>query len=437
MRVRSTRIFAARRPRVAVWAAPLVVLLALLLAAEHAMAVPVSTARSGRPPSGSSTDRNYVIALTGDTLIHPAVADSAARNAGGRGFDFVPMFDEVAALLHASDLALCHLEVPLDPDGSVAGFPLFSAPGELATALAQAGFDGCSTASNHSLDRGVEGVFETLDLLDAAGLGHTGTARSPEQTGGALYDLGGVVVGHLSYSYGVQNFRQAGDRTWIANRIDVDAIVAAAAELRARGAGFVVVSLHWGEEFALRPTTTQRRQAEELLSRPEIDLIAGHHPHVLQSVEYVAGKPVLFSLGNFLSNQTAPCCPAESEESAVVFVEIASNGDGWATSRIEHVPTWIDRHARHVITPALGESAEASRHRRRLAVAADRGAEALGDAGPGLSPEEARAWITAVSPSPLQALPAGSLPDQGRLFYRHTPLRPWRHRRRMGSFVAL
>lgn len=191
------------------------VTLALWLSTISAAAVAApfrSTDGYLRDHSGATTTRqSYVLALTGDTLAHPAVSASVARHAGGEGYDFSPMFVEVSIILESVDLALCHLEVPLDPESlQIGGFPIFFAPAELATGLASAGFDGCSTASNHTFDRGADGVLGTISVLEASGLGHAGTAAGPEGVAGVLYDLGGFTVGHSSYSYGFQNRRDPG-----------------------------------------------------------------------------------------------------------------------------------------------------------------------------------------------------------------------------------
>ena len=317
---------------------------------------------------------SYVLALSGDTLIHPAVAASAGCHALEGLYDFRPMFSQLSLVIESADLALCHLEVPLDPASqNISGFPLFSAPAEIAEGLADAGYDGCSTASNHSLDREIAGALETLDVLDDAGLGHAGTARNPEDAAGTLYDLGTLTIGHTAYAYGFQNGGVPAERPWLVNRIDAERIVSDAADLRGRGAGFVVVSLHWGVEFSASPTAGQKALAAELLASPSVDLIVGHHSHVLQPIGEASGKTVIYGLGNFLSNQTAPCCPPQSEEGALVLVRIDRADSMWQVGEIVHVPTWVDRRSGHIVTPALGEQAEASHrcstrggHPRRL-----------------------------------------------------------------------
>src|SRR5690606_11864369 len=149
-------------------------------------------------------------------------------------------------LLSAADVALCHLEVTLGRPGErLSGYPRFRAPAALATDAAEAGFDGCSVASNHSLDYGESGVIATLDALDAVGLGHAGTARSPEEDlVPAIYDAAGISVAHLSYSYGFNGLIPPAGKAWLVDQIDPVVIAADARAARAAGAELVVVSLH-------------------------------------------------------------------------------------------------------------------------------------------------------------------------------------------------
>ena len=128
--------------------------------------------------------RTATMRFTGDTLAHRGVVAQAALYASDTDaeYNFAPMFDLVRPYLSSADLAICHLETPLSIDNQqLSGYPTFNVPRELADGLAAAGYDGCSTASNHSLDRRAAGVDSTLDVLDSAGLQHAGTARSAEQ----------------------------------------------------------------------------------------------------------------------------------------------------------------------------------------------------------------------------------------------------------------
>ena len=181
--------------------------------------------------------RTATIAFSGDVLIHSGVWKAAAT---GAGYDFSPMLAPIAPQLSAADLAICHLEVTLArPGDALSSYPRFRAPRELARDLAEAGYDGCSVASNHALDFGEQGVVSTLDALDEAGLAHAGTARSPEEnTRPAMYDVGGIAVAQLSYAYGFNGFVRPAGKEWLVDQIDPALILAdaqAAARRRCRG----------------------------------------------------------------------------------------------------------------------------------------------------------------------------------------------------------
>jgi hypothetical protein len=110
-------------------------------------------------------------AFTGEILIHSHIWREAQKYAGGTGYDFAPMFTDVQPFLSAADLAICHLEVPIAPDGQEPStFPLYGAPKELAAAIKYAGFDRCSTASNHAWDQKAAGIEATLKAFDEQGL---------------------------------------------------------------------------------------------------------------------------------------------------------------------------------------------------------------------------------------------------------------------------
>ncbi|MDA3033275.1 MAG: CapA family protein, partial [Actinomycetota bacterium] len=108
-----------------------------------------------------------------------------------------------------ADLALCHQETPISADNKVLTYPrtlVFNAPHEIADALADAGFDGCDAASNHTYDHGLKGVNDTLDVLDAAGLVHTGPTRNQvEATEPPIFEVNGIKVGYLGFSYTIFN----------------------------------------------------------------------------------------------------------------------------------------------------------------------------------------------------------------------------------------
>ncbi|MCZ7528947.1 MAG: CapA family protein [Acidimicrobiia bacterium] len=316
-----------------------------------------ATASSEAAPDGKAPDaeptatdggpsRSFTIAATGDFLIHSPVWNQALSNGGGVGYDFGPMLEAVTPEISAADLAICHVETPLSADNSdLSGYPLFNAPFELAGAISAAGYDACSTVSNHSLDQGAEGIETTLGHLDAAGIEHAGTARSAEEAAEPnLYDVEGVQVGHLAYAYGFNGIPIPAGMPWLVNEIDADRILADAGTLREAGSEFTVVSLQWGQEDLRDPTPEQRALAQQLLGSDDIDLIIGHHVHVVQPMEKIDDKYVIYGVGNFLSNQSEACCPAGSQDGVIVHVEVEEQPDGsFLATSVTYTPTFVER----------------------------------------------------------------------------------------------
>ena len=174
------------------------------------------------PPADPPTDpepNRLSLLVSGDVLLHSgtwatAVADAARR--GRPGLDFRPMFADVAPVVRAADLAVCHLETPLAPPGGpYSSYPIFSVPPEVVPALRRTGYDACSTASNHSLDQGFAGVVRTLAALDRAGMPHDGTARTaPAQRRPLILEADGVRVAVLSYTYGTNGIPLPAGKPW-------------------------------------------------------------------------------------------------------------------------------------------------------------------------------------------------------------------------------
>ncbi len=278
---------------------------------------------------------------TGDVLLHTALwhqANADAGAAGTPGHDFAPLLADVRPLVSAADVAICHMETPLAPPGGpYSSYPVFSVPPEIAPALAATGYDACTTASNHTYDRGAEGVNRTLDALDAAGIRHAGSARNPQEAGATtLLDVKGATVALLSYTYGFNGIPAPGGEVWRANPIDEGRILTDAATARQRGADVVVVALHWGDEYRHEPNAQQQALAPVLIRSPDIDLLLGHHAHVVQPVEAIDGEWVVYGMGNLVSNQGSQ--GPEKLEGLLVRFTFTETARGWRTSAAEFAP---------------------------------------------------------------------------------------------------
>jgi poly-gamma-glutamate synthesis protein (capsule biosynthesis protein) len=245
-----------------------------------------------------------------------------------------------------ADLALCHLETPLAPPrGPYAAYPSFSSPPQVLAALKETGYDACTTASNHTFDTGAAGVDRTLEELDDAGLAHTGSYRSEaESRRTTIVTAAGVRMAILSYAYGFNGNSFPGGDEWRANVIDTDRILAAARTARKRGAQIVVVALHWGTEYEHEPNQLQRTVAPRLARSRDIDLLVGHHAHVVQPVERIGRTWVAYGLGNLIAWHTTPV--PDNAEGLLVRFTFTPGGDGrFTVTRAEYDPLLVARDA--------------------------------------------------------------------------------------------
>lgn len=332
-----------------------------------------TTTTTTAPPPRTAT-----LAFTGDLLPHSPVTNAAAANAE-EGWDFRPMFDEVRPILSAADLAICHLESPVSRDDTnLSGYPVFNAPRALVEAAIDAGYDGCSTASNHSFDRRGDGVRSTLDVFDELGIPQAGMARDAEHDlAPVLYEVNDITIAHISATYSLNGFVMPADEQYLVDLIEPEQIVFEAGLAKEAGAEFVVVSLHWGNEYQHTPSAAQEQWLTEILPSDEVDLVIGHHAHVVQPVDIVDGEWVVYGLGNFLSNQSANCCVAASQDGMIGVVTLLENGAGEIKAvGVDYVPTWVDRSDGYVIRVADGEPGRPE-IADTLAVSAERTAEVV------------------------------------------------------------
>lgn len=310
---------------------------------------PARTASVVPPPSvpPPAVPRSVTILGSGDVLIHPplwAQAAADARAAHRTGYDFGPIYAGVAPVTRAADLAICEMETPLaSPQGPFSGWPNFNAPPQVLTALKGAGYDSCTTASNHTLDQGYTGVKRTLDELDAAGLEHTGSARSAAEAAHPLIvtTTNGVRIAQLAYAFGFNGIPVPDGQPWLANLIDVPKILAAAHRAKLAGADIVVLSLHWGTEYDHGATAEQTSEADRLLASPDVDVILGDHAHVVQPFQKLHGKWVAYCMGNQISRHAQPIDDnREGVMPRFTFTEVAPRR--FVITKAEAIPTWME-----------------------------------------------------------------------------------------------
>lgn len=312
----------------------LVVALLLVAGAGRSSAAGPSAGRAGTAArlgasegSGTTTEATVLLAAVGDVLMHSgikrAAADQIQRKSGKAphlGFDWV--MEGLRSKVSGADLAFCNVEFPVIPKDATdpylfrkAGPYDFRAPPEALTALRWAGFDVGSLANNHVWNAGRPGLATTLEHMEKAGLLSVGAGRGcREAEEGIVVPCKGLRIAFLAAveSRIGADLNRGTDGLWV-NRIDSTAGNLGRWALRIararKRADVVVFSVHWGPREYVREPHETVRALGRMLCEAGVDLVLGHHPHVLQPVEThraADGRSCLiaWSLGNALSNQS-------------------------------------------------------------------------------------------------------------------------------------
>lgn len=301
---------------------------------------------------------DIIVAAVGDIMLDREVRRSITTRGGGYPFE------AVAPLLAGADLRIGNLELPLTDRGAPANKDyVFRAPPATADALRGAGFNVLTLANNHAMDYGKEGLLDTLDALDRAGIAHPGGGRTAaEAYAPAIVTVKGVRVALLSY-VNTPNDSRSG---WAAESTragpaapgvawgTADAVRRDVTAARSQ-ADLVIVAIHAGWEYTAAPNPIQRE-----LARAAIDagaaLVLGAHPHVLQGIELYRNVPIVYSLGNFVfdlddDDRRQPGLP--STLSAVLRIRMGREG----VRGIEILPAVIDQRDGHPV-PVTGAAAK-------------------------------------------------------------------------------
>lgn len=293
-----------------------------------------------------SPRRTATVVMGGDLLWHNTVWQSAAedhaRTGEGDRFDFDPMFAWLKPVVESADLAICHEEVPFAAPGDpLRSYPVFAAPHQIARWIGSMGWDACTTASNHSMDAGVPGIVETADLLEAAGVEHVGTFRTPAERRRPVIvtTADGVRIGIVAATYGLNGFVLPAGQEWaVSQEGDVDGLLAQAHRARQAGADIVIAHCHWGTEYDHLPNADQLAIAERLTASADIDLVLGEHAHVVQPITRINGTWVVYGMGNMVA-QSEVGRPSAYVGITVTF-EFTEGQDGrWRATRAAYLPT--------------------------------------------------------------------------------------------------
>ncbi len=251
------------------------------------------------------------IVAVGDNIPHDSVIATAREDAGGNDkYDFSKIYAGIASRVRAADIAFVNQESPVGGEElGISGYPSFNAPGEMVEGLIDTGFDVFNIAHNHMLDKGEKGYKNTVEYFSSLPVTMIGGYTKSDYDNIRTVDKNGIKIAFLSYTTlvneGHKNDLSSGSEYIIpyAKEADIKRQVSLAKGM----ADAVIVSMHWGTENKFDATSNQKTLAK-LCADLGVDVIIGHHPHVVGGVEWVNGEGgnktlVAYSVGNFCSSQ--------------------------------------------------------------------------------------------------------------------------------------
>lgn len=314
-----------------------------------------------------SSVKNITISAIGDIMAHDDQL-KAQFDKDTNTYSFDNNFKYVKPYISNSDLAIGNLETTLaGPKAKYSSFPKFNSPDELADAIKDSGVDIVSTINNHTYDRGSDGVYRTLDVLNSKDIEHVGTQKNDKDENFLIKDVDGVKLGITAYSYG-----QVYGSTTALNGLNIDysdlnnlnifnssyvdiafnEIKDTLDVMNNKESDLQVVILHWGDEYTRQPNEFQKDLAKKLCDYG-VDIIIGSHPHMVQPIEMIKSDEndnetlVIYSLGNFLSNQRNEILNKKyTEDGVIANIGINKNLNTGETkiSNVEYIPTWVNKY---------------------------------------------------------------------------------------------
>ena len=292
-------------------------------------------------------DTTFSLCAIGDIMCHNTQYQDA-YNSDSDSYDFSYVFDDISLYTKTADLCIGNLETTFaGKDKGYSSYPTFNTPDELASKLKKLGLDVLTTANNHCLDKGIDGLNRTIDILNDADISHLGTYKSQEERDTVLIKyVKGLKIAFINYTYGTNGITVPSDKTYCVNLIDNDLILKDINSAKEQNADIIVACMHWGTEYNTSPSSSQKETAD-FLFKNGVDIVLGGHPHVLQPMEKrtvtlddgtTKDGFIIYSLGNFMADQNAK----NTKDSIILDLTITKHVDGTVTiDKAEYIPIYL------------------------------------------------------------------------------------------------
>lgn len=263
------------------------------------------------------------------------------------GYDYYNNLQYVKPYLESADITFGNYESTSTLTREFKGYPMFNTPPESIDALKDAGFDILNTVNNHTLDSGKQGLIDTYNNITSRGIQVVGTKIHPVESVQVIKRKG-ISVGFVGYTYGYNGLEKRltdQEHLYMGSLIE-DERMKREIEYSDRMNDFTVVSMHWGNEYVTTPNDTQKELAQKLVEWGA-DVILGTHPHVIQPSERIGDAYVIYSMGNFISDQRLETLDKiETERGVMVNVELTKNftTDETTVGKTTVEPTWVNKY---------------------------------------------------------------------------------------------
>lgn len=293
------------------------------------------------------TDTTFTLTAIGDIMCHNTQYLDAYNDETGE-YDFSYVFDDISLYTKTADICIGNLETTFaGEDVGYSSYPTFNTPDSLAYELKDIGVDVLSTAGNHALDKGFNGLSRTIDVLNDADISHLGTYKSKEEQDKTLIKyVKGIKIAFVNFTYGTNGIPIPSDKPYCVNLIDENLMKEQIDRAKEEEPDIIIACMHWGTEYKTTPNSTQEQLAD-FLFKNGVDIILGTHPHVLEPMEKrtvtlddgsTKDGFVIYSLGNFIADQNAEY----TRDSIILNIDITKHTDGKITiDNYEYVPIYM------------------------------------------------------------------------------------------------
>lgn len=273
-----------------------------------ATAPAVTSAEETAPPTTQQELFSRVsFVAVGDNLIHDTVYEQAKARSS-TGYDFTDAYERIAHLIAEPDVAILNQETVISTEHNVSSYPMFNSPVEVGEEMLEIGFDVFNIATNHSLDCGEKGLVSAINYWKEKDAITAGAyLNSDDYANLPLHEVNGVKIAYIGLTESTNGLKLPSDSEVILVLASEESRIQQRIAQAKQQADVVIVNAHWGNEYTHEPTENQRQLAEKMAAWGA-DVIIGHHPHVIQPVEYIENTDgrrtlVAYSLGNFISAQ--------------------------------------------------------------------------------------------------------------------------------------